>query len=191
MVLSSQKILVLERFVAFYKCRRRPLWFLHVSPVVSGCPWFSSWHSKMLQLIHLYCLTLNPTMVKCKEGLVTERQKQNYLQQLHCLHDPFLRAASLSFLPWNTAVPLCSQPWESFSGKVNHGFCLYGCVFKNETAVRSSSLCVLSTVSGFRSLPYGQVFFTVNMGSCLRDLIVTPLVKLPSFMNTLNQFGFS
>lgn len=42
-------------------------------------------------------------MVKCKEGHVTERQKQDYLQQLHCLQiswgaledGPFLCAVSL------------------------------------------------------------------------------------------------
>lgn len=122
-----QKILVLERIVAFFKSRRWPLWFVHISPVLLGSAWVSSWHSKMLQIAHWYFLILSPTAVKCKEWRVTERQTQNCLQQLHCLQvwgdvqcvmedGLFLCAVSLLL----SDMEHCSQHCESFSGKVSH-----------------------------------------------------------------------
>lgn len=129
-------------------------------------------------------------MIKCKGG-TCDRKAGAELPPALALPAGLL--GWLAVCPGGWSLPLCSLPssfwqktlltvlWDlSWEGKsCSTGFCLYGCVSKNKTAVCSSSLCVLSTASGFRSLPYGQVFFLYSKyGSCSRDFTVTRLLKL-------------
>lgn len=88
-----------------------------------------------------------------------------------------------SFLICTTLVPMYSQSCESFFGKVSRvvlDFVLMA-VFPRTELLFAPPHCVCWA----QHLALGHYltdrfsFFAVNMGSCSRDLAVTPLVKVP------------
>lgn len=128
MVLSSQKILVLESIVGFCNTQRWTPWFFHVIPTPSECPWVSSHCKSSAAADRWYCLLLIPPWQNVEEQHVKKSSSITSSScngcrstgmggSASCRMVPSFVLSSFSLLARTTVVPSCSRSW-AFPGSL-------------------------------------------------------------------------
>lgn len=175
MILSSQKISVLETIVGLFNAQTWTPWFLHVSPILSDCPWDSPLHYKSSAVADPLILPAShPTWQKVRRDTWEKcRSSTTHRSCTGCRSTgmggsvssgmiPSFVRCSFSFLMCSTLVPSCSGScMMSFSRKVSH-IVLASVLMAVFLGTKLFCLLLLaiwqSTASGFSSLSYEQFF---------------------------------